>query len=99
MLLAKNCIYACENAKQIENVLAILTCLPERHRGVVNDGLQALHDSIQDMELHYQGVKILDKYNIGISIQKLKEVALVADESDAEIELFFKNICDTSLHM
>lgn len=100
MQLAQNCIYACEDPKQIENVLAILTCLPERHRGVVHDSLQPLHDGIDDMELHYQGVKILNKYNIGISLQELKDIAMIStDGSESQIENFFKKICDSPQHL
>jgi hypothetical protein len=93
--MACNCIYACKNPKQIDNILSILNCLPERHRGIVDDNLKPLHDAIDDLELQYQGVKILDKYNISLSLQDLKDKAACKGDNDAEIESFFKQICDT----
>lgn len=97
--MAHGCIYACKAPSQIDNILSILNCLPERHHGVVHDSLKPLHDAIDDLELHYQGVKILEKYNVPLSLQELKEKAAAKDTDTnsvgGDIENFFKTICDS----
>jgi len=95
MRLAYNCIYACKSTKQTENILAILNCLPERNRGILNDSLKELHVAIDDLELHYQGLKILDKYEIPITLQELKAIA-IDEEMNHRVLGFFQRICDTA---
>ncbi|CAG7816117.1 unnamed protein product [Allacma fusca] len=92
MKLAYNCIYACKSSKQNDNILALLGCLPDRGYGgyVIKDSeLEKLHDAIDQLELHYHAVQILEKYSLPYS---LKEIQTMADDED-EISVFFEKLC------
>lgn len=92
MRLAYNCIYACKNVNETDNILAILNCLPERNRGAINDNLKEQHDAIDELELHYQGAKILAKYNVPLSLDEIREITVDAEYEDKCMELF-KKLC------
>lgn len=90
MKLAYNCIYACNSVEETENILAILNCLPERNRGSMNDSLKEQHDAIDELELHYQGAKILKKYNVPMTLARIREVTIDHEYEEKCLEIFKK---------
>lgn len=92
MKLAHNCIYACKSSKQNENILSLLGCLPDRGYSdskASREELDKLHDAIDELELHYHAVQILEKYSLPYS---LKEIRFMADDQD-EVGQFFDKLC------
>lgn len=90
MRLAYNCIYACKSVSQEDNILAVLNCLPERNRGSLNDSLKEQHDAIDELELHYQGAKVLKKYDVPMTLQEIKNITIDHDYEDKCMEIFRK---------
>ncbi|CAL8069233.1 unnamed protein product [Orchesella dallaii] len=92
MKLAYNCIYACKSVHEVDNILAILNCLPERNRGALNDSLKEQHDSIDELELHYQGAKILLKYDVPMTLDQIRQITIDHEFEDKCMDLF-KKLC------
>jgi len=91
MVLARNCIYACKNPNQNDNILTLLGCLPKRGYGPENTELEKLHDSIDELEVYYKTVKVLQRYNVPMTVLEIKELA--KRKEDNEINEFFTSLC------
>jgi hypothetical protein len=97
MLLAQNCIYACQSTNQSANILALLACLPDRGYGPKSPSIEKLHDSIDELEMFYTAVELLQKCQVFITIDKLK--LLTKREDRKEIDEFLINLCHLASKM
>lgn len=88
MKLAYNCIYSCRNVNETDSILAILNCLPERNRGLTGDDMKEQHDAIDELELHYQGVKILNEYNVQLTLDQIRQITIDHEYEDKCLDLF-----------
>ena len=91
MLLAHNCIYACKNPNQNPNILILLGCLPDRGYGPQSPAMEKLHDSIDELEVYYNAVEVLQKYHVTITIDKLKQLSNRSEEK--EVDEFLTSLC------
>ncbi|XP_053317315.1 NBAS subunit of NRZ tethering complex [Spea bombifrons] len=73
MIMALDCIYACERDNQLSLCYDILECLPQRGYGSETDISKSLHDKVDQLEQILSVSEILEKHGLQKPISFVKD--------------------------
>ena len=81
LAFAMNCIYTCEGSDQLANCYSILECLPERRPVKMSRRLKTLHGLVDVLEKHLKVAKILEQYEMNITVAVVKETEINGEDA------------------
>lgn len=92
--LALDCLYACQQANQLENAMKIYDCLPERpNESHIDPLLNELHDKLDVLQTHLEAADILSNHGIPMT-----PAMIAAKQNDADqVEQLFIRLTRTVL--
>ncbi|KAK4329181.1 hypothetical protein Pmani_000411 [Petrolisthes manimaculis] len=76
MMVAVECVYACQREDQLPQAFAVLECLPERGSGHVGDSeeLCELHDLADILEAHLTAAEVLSNHSVNVTPRHLRDL-------------------------
>ncbi|KAM8953953.1 NBAS subunit of NRZ tethering complex isoform 2-T2 [Pelodytes ibericus] len=81
MIIALECIYACERDDQLSLCYDILECLPQRGYGSETDRSKSLHDKVDQLEQILSVSEILEKHGLQKPILFVKDTQSSPEEA------------------
>jgi hypothetical protein len=61
---------------------------------MIKEDIKVIQEKLEELELHFQGLKILEKYDISLALSEVKNLANNENSAD-RLEKFFQKICNT----
>ncbi|KAK3865525.1 hypothetical protein Pcinc_028882 [Petrolisthes cinctipes] len=76
MMVAVECVYACQREDQLPQAFAVLECLPERGSGHVGESeeLCQLHDLADVLEAHLTAAEVLSNHSVNVTPKHLRDL-------------------------